>query len=205
MGNYQSSLAKVDFEGAKKHVLSRLENELAESLYYHGIHHTLDVLNSVQVLAKKEGIEGELNALVQTAALYHDTGYIEQYQENEHLAVEIVKRELPDFGFSLEQINTIGSMILTTRDREVPQSLLEMVLCDADYDYLGRDDFHSIANTLLRELNENGYNFNNRQWDKIQINFLEKHIFYTPSARQLRETKKQKHLSEVKSRLSSYE
>jgi hypothetical protein len=68
-------------------------------------------------------------------------------------------------------------------------------------DYLGRDDFHQISDTLRRELRDHGKINSDRLWDELQIKFLEAHRYFTPSAIKLRQTKKQKHIDEIKQRL----
>ena len=44
----------MNFEAAKKFIVPKLEKELNPELYYHGVHHTLDVLESATKLAEKE-------------------------------------------------------------------------------------------------------------------------------------------------------
>jgi len=180
----------VDFKEAKKYILTRLENELRPNLHYHGIHHTLDVYEASIRIAELEGISQEEKVLVNTAALYHDAGFIYQYEHNEEVAVKLIELVLPKFGYNEKQIETIGEIILTTRIKARPQTLLERIMSDADYDYLGRNDVTKIADTLYRELNEFDFKFSLEEWNRMQIKFLEKHFYYTPSSLQLRRPKK---------------
>ena len=180
----------MDFKNAKKYILTRLEEELSPKLYYHGIHHTIDVYQTSIKIAELEGLNQEEKIIVNTAALYHDSGFIFRYEHNEELAVELIKEVLPFFGYNNKQIKIIGNIILTTRIKARPITLLEKIMCDADYDYLGRKDAFLIAETLFRELNEFGYQFNQQEWNEIQIKFLKKHSYYTASSIQLRRPKK---------------
>lgn len=167
-----------------------MENELRPNLHYHGIHHTLDVYEASIRIAELEGISQEEKVLVNTAALYHDAGFIYQYEHNEEVAVKLIELVLPKFGYNEKQIETIGEIILTTRIKARPQTLLERIMSDADYDYLGRNDVTKIADTLYRELNEFDFKFSLEEWNRMQIKFLEKHFYYTPSSLQLRRPKK---------------
>ncbi len=180
----------MDFKEAKKYILTRLENELKPNLYYHGIHHTLDVYEASIRIAELEGLSQEEKIIVNTAALYHDSGFIYQYEHNEEVAVKLVELVLPKFGYNEEQIETIGEIILTTRIKSRPQTLLQRVMSDADYDYLGRSDVEKIATTLHKELYEQDFRFTVEEWNQIQIKFLEKHFYYTASSLQLRRPKK---------------
>jgi len=93
--------------------------------------------------------------------------------------VKLTELVLPKFGYNEKQIKTIGEIILTTRIKARPQSLLEKIMCDADYDYLGRSDVHHIADTLYRELIEYDVKFSEEEWNKIQLKFLKKHQYHT--------------------------
>lgn len=72
----------MDFENAKQYIINRLKNELSNELYYHGLHHTLDVYNATIKLAEMEAISSEDLVLLKTSALFHDAGFIEQYSHN---------------------------------------------------------------------------------------------------------------------------
>jgi hypothetical protein len=75
-------------------------------------------------------------------------------------------------------------------------------MCDADLDYLGRDDFHEIADRLRRELREHGKIDSDRKWDEIQVQFLTAHHYFTETSKKTRQAKKAKNLEEVRERLA---
>ena len=167
------------------------------------MHHTLDVFNAAERLGKMERVSADELMLLNTAALFHDAGFLERYEENESIAVRIVNEQLPRFGYSPGQILIIANMIKATNIKNSPQTHLEKILCDADLDYLGRDDFHVHALALKKELNAHGMAYDNRQWDEMQVKFFEKHTYHTASAIKLREAVKQKHLQEINKRLKA--
>ncbi len=73
-----------DFPTVADYVFSLLERELDPKLYYHGVHHTRDdVLPAVERLGALAGVMGDDLLVLQTAALFHDTGYLRQYHDNE--------------------------------------------------------------------------------------------------------------------------
>ena len=71
-------------------------------------------------------------------------------------------------------------------------------MSDADYDYLGREDNVVIANSLYTELSESGFSFNDKEWNSMQIKFLNEHQYYTESSIALRREKKWDYLKELK-------
>jgi HD superfamily phosphodiesterase len=188
----------VRFLQVKKFILDKLEKELPEKLYYHGLHHTLDVCDAAAILALKENIGKENSELLKVAALFHDSGFIKQYSENEVIGCEIARKFLPQFLFSPAEIETICGMIMATKIPQSPKNHLEEILVDADLDYLGRTDFSSIGKTLFDELNANGFPLDEKQWSQRQIKFLSGHKYFTRTARELRGQEKQKQLEKLK-------
>jgi HD superfamily phosphodiesterase len=70
----------MDYEAVKIYILKRLEEGLPQILYYHGLSHTLNVLNAVEKIAEGEGVSGNDLILLSTAALFHDSGFLVQYK-----------------------------------------------------------------------------------------------------------------------------
>lgn len=191
----------MDFKEAKKYILNRLENELNSNLYYHGIHHTIDVYEASIKIAELENLSQEEKVIINTAALYHDAGFIYQYENNEEIAVKLVNEVLPKFGYNEVQVREIGKIILTTRVTARPFTLLEKIMCDADYDYLGRHDVQKIAETLYEELKLYNFKHTEDEWNRLQIKFLNKHQYHTTSSILLRKTNKEEYINYLKSLL----
>ena len=103
----------LDFEGAKKYILEKLKNELNPDLRYHSISHTIDVFNSATVLAALENVNGRNLILLQTAALYHDSGLLIKYKGHEDISVLIVRKTLPKYGYKEDDIEIISEMIMS--------------------------------------------------------------------------------------------
>ena len=104
---------------------------------------------------------------------------------------------LPQFGLSDDQITLITNMILATRIPQTPTNKLDKVLCDADLDYLGREDFYEIGGRLLEELKAQGVVETEREWNLVQKTFLESHRYHTQFSKDTREQKKYQHIQEI--------
>jgi predicted metal-dependent HD superfamily phosphohydrolase len=153
------------------------------------------------MLAKLEGIEGEDLTLLLTAVLFHDSGFLRQQKEHERISCEIATEYLPAYGYSPEQVKRICGMIMATKIPQTPHNKLEELICDADLDYLGRDDFFKIGNGLFEELCMYGIISSEDEWNQLQIRFLEKHTYFTESAKKLRKPKKDEYIKMVKAKL----
>lgn len=196
--------SSINYRKAEKYILKRLQKELPDNLHYHDINHTKDVCAAVERLALMEGIEGDDIFLLKTAALYHDAGFIKQYAKNEDIGAALAVEVLPRFGYTQEQIETIKKLISVTKIPHQPDNHLEQIICDADLDYLGGDRFHETADKLKLELMERGMVSSDKEWDELQIKFLEAHRYFTDSAKNLRRANKEKRIAEIKARLDKY-
>jgi len=193
------------YKEAENWVFYKLLHELDDRLCYHDMKHTVDVIRAADRNCYLESIDEHNTLLVRTAALFHDLGFCEQYLDNEPIAAEMAGETLPGYGYSPEDVRQVQGMIMATRIPHNPQTKLEQIICDADLDYLGRDDFHPIADNLKKELMRYSIVSSDKEWDGIQVKFFELHQFFTDSAQQLRAPKKADHLQEIKQRLEAYD
>ncbi len=188
----------------KLYIENRLKTELPESLSYHSYEHTLDVLHCALFYANEYNLSEYEKELLAVAVLLHDSGFIYTTHQHEEKSCELAQELLPKFDYGISEINQICGMIRATKIPQVANNLLEEIICDADLDYLGREDFWEIGNKLYAELIELKIIRDRKDWDKLQIDFLEKHKYFSEYALLNREPKKQEHLAKVKSRYESH-
>jgi uncharacterized protein len=195
----------MNFAEAQKFIIKKLGDELPGHLFYHGLHHTRDVLSSAVKIAHEEGITSDKElTLIKTASLYHDSGFTIDYQNHEEGGCDLARKTLPGFDYNAEEIEAICGMIMATKIPQSPKNKLEEILCDADLDYLGRDDFYEIGDTLFSELKFYNKLKDEQQWNMIQVNFLNAHQYYTNYGKTHREEKKQRHLKNLVKVIESY-
>ena len=189
----------MNFQGAEEYIVSRLKKELPNSMFYHTLEHTLDVRKVTKRLIKKEKIDPQTGLIIETAALFHDIGMLINYKEHELASVEIAINSLPHYSYSTKEITEICDLILATRLPQRPKTFTGQILCDADMDNLGRDDFFIQSFRLKLELEMNGVGTSTiKKWLANLVQFLEEHTFYTASALELRQAKKMHNLSELR-------
>lgn len=193
--------SSINYYKAERHIMKVLEKGLSTKLHYHSIEHTKDVVKAVERIALSEGVTDEGLFLLKSAATYHDAGFVEQYEKNEPIGARLAEEILPKYGYTEQHIETIKELIFVTQIPHKPKNKLEEIICDADLDYLGRDDFHEIADRLRRELREHGKIDSDRKWDEMQVSFLNMHKYFTETSIRTRVEKKKKNLAEVMARL----
>ena len=188
----------MQFEGVRKFIIKKLKSELPTHLFYHSVGHINDVYTAADMLAEGEGIRGIQRKLLLTAVLFHDSGFTVQQKDHEEISCQLARKYLPDFKYTDDQIDTICGMIMATKVPQRPKNHLEQIICDADLDYLGRDDFYDIGNKLYTELSLYGMIQSEYEWNNLQVRFLENHKYFTDTAKRLRQSKKDAHLQSIK-------
>lgn len=182
------------FEKIKLGVTGQLKN-LSPDLTYHTIEHTLDVLEQCERIAAAEGFTNPRELfLLRLAALYHDAGFLHQYVQHEEASCRIFLSDAARLDLSEEDKNDVLHLIMATQLPQQPNTLAERIICDADLDYLGRDDFPHISDRLRHEFLIYHIIASNEEWHVRQLNFLKTHRYHTASSRKLREPVKQRNL-----------
>jgi class 3 adenylate cyclase/predicted metal-dependent HD superfamily phosphohydrolase len=144
--------SSIKYYKTEHFVLDYLKAGLSDKLLYHSVNHSIDVVQAVERIALSEGVTDEGLFLLKTAAILHDAGFVKQYENNESIGAEMAAEWLPKYGYTEQHIKTIVELIHVTEIPHKPINKLQEIICDADLDYLGRDDFEQISNRLRLEL-----------------------------------------------------
>lgn len=189
----------MQYEKAYTFLMPKLEKELPSWLTYHNAQHTKNVIEAAEHLAVTENVSGRDLVILKTAALFHDSGFLENHQRHEELSCQFAKKYLPDYEYNDEEIELICSMIMATRLPQTPKEELAKYLCDADLYYLGTEEYDSYAKKLFAEFKKTGFVKTNAEWQIKQADFLATHNYFTPTARGERDSLKKKVLQKIKS------
>lgn len=187
----------MQFEQVYTFIMEKLENDLPTYVRYHNAQHTKDVMASADHLAEKEGVGEEDLMLLKTAALFHDTGFLQQMVGHEEISCEIARKHLPHFDYSPDQIDRICRIIMATRLPQTPEDKLGEILCDADLSYLGEDDYIRQSQKLFHELRTHNLVNTQEEWVVRQIEFLNQHKYFTETARKDHDIAKQKIIAKI--------
>ncbi|CAN5592945.1 hypothetical protein BH11BAC2_BH11BAC2_22760 [soil metagenome] len=189
----------MNLKAAASFIKEKLEIELPAELTYHNLEHTLDVTNAALILAHEEGITDQHSLdLLATAALFHDLGFITAYDGHEAAGCILAKAKLPTLEYSSSEIDQICEMIMATRMPQSPKNHLEQILCDADLDYLGREDYPKIAQNLFQEWMLTKRIDDPAQWNRIQFDFLRNHHYWTATSKKKRDHMKLENQEKLK-------
>jgi len=197
-----NNIASIDFEGAKQLVHQQLSQGLDKNLFYHGAHHTFDDVlpNSILLINEmKDLLTDEQALIVKTAALFHDTGFLDQYDKNEPRGCDRARQYLPPFGYTQSQIDEICVCIMATQMPQNPgENLLAQMVCDADLGHLGTDLYFLRAEALRMELTRlKGLKLSPLEWNKSNVPFMEKHRYFTVGAGNLFQKTKEQNMRQL--------
>lgn len=190
----------IDFNKIEKRVYQDILERLPEYLTYHNLAHTQYVTEKALFLAGIEKISESDIELLRLAALFHDTGFIENPKNHEEIGCGIASNYLKGH-ISEDDLKKIHGMIMATKIPQSPTNQLERIMADADLEYLGTDDFERQGNALFEELKHFNPSFSEQAWNELQLTFLEKHEYHTDYCKKYREPKKQENIESVREKL----
>ena len=193
-----------------EYIRSLFKDELPDGIKFHDANHTLHPKRGVVAIAdriaKSEKISEHDRELLIAAAYFHDTGYIREYRKNEPIAARMASRVLKLIGYTPDEIKTVQKMILATDLQCEPQTHLEKILCDADLDNLGREDFFKLDAKLREGRRSRGIDVSDdARWYKETLEIVKNHQYYTESQKKLREKGKQENIRALLKKLENIE
>ena len=198
-------LTEAHFKEAVAVATSYLKN-LNFNLHYHCQEHTLRyVLPAAVAIAAGERFSAEETYIVEIAAVFHDTGFCEQYNANEAVGVRYAEEYMKSSAlpYTEEQIALVRETILNTNREIPPPSKYAEVLRDADVAILGDVDFFTW-NKALREESQihpesqlHSSSVDDARWTELQLHFFSSVDWFTVTARKLYQPGKEKNFARL--------
>ena len=188
-------------EKARHHVRRWFVRRMPSWMRFHDLEHTLSVVRTAVGIAEALKLEPRDIALLEVAALFHDTGYALAYEGHEEKSAELAEMFLLKHGVAKRDIARVRSLILATRMGHAPRSLLQQVLRDADSSKAGQVDFLEKSERLRLELETmRGEKLDARSWNAENLAYLRAHRFHTPYAQRRYGTQKRINLRALEQR-----
>ncbi len=185
-------------------------DELPSRIKYHNADHTLHATKGVVAVANNlavlENISEHDRELLVAAAYFHDTGYIREYEKNEPIAARMAGRILNLIGYKSDEVEKVQEMILATDLEVEPKKRVEKILCDADFDHWGREDFFELDGKLREGRRLRGVDVSDdATWYRSTLEFIKRHQYYIESQKKLRGKGKQKNIKGLLKKLGNIE
>lgn len=195
----------ANIEDIKEYVSQLLGENLSAHIYFHTLSHTERVLAAAKKLSNKAKLSDSDKELVQIAALFHSTGFINSYEDHLAQSIVIATAYLSSKNYPEEKIVRIERLIEATRADAIPMTGLQKLLRDATTSYVGKKVYFYYMELLRqeREHNEEDFNPTDIGWAKENFQFLQQHTFYTKHARALYQKRKNKNITKARKFLNT--
>jgi len=173
---------------------------------YHDLTHTQQVAAAATQIANHYHLSNNDFFIVLTAAWFHDIGYFIDMSQHEAKSAEYIANYLRDKQIDETTINAVANCILATKLPQLPNNLLEQIVCDADLFHFGTDEFGE-RNKLMRKeyISVSGKEVSKEDWRKKTIQLLESHHYFTDYCQLLLNGKKQENLEQLKKKVEKEE
>lgn len=167
---------------AEEYVFNLFKDKLPGDYVYHNYNHTAETLKACKKLSKSYNLTSRDYEVLMLAALFHDTGYINTYNNHEEESVKFMKAYLKD-NYPDEEIREIEALIMATKYQSIPDGSMQEILHDADYINLGSKSFEHRAKLLRIEWERIlQKTYTEEEWAQIQLQFLLDTSFKTEEA-----------------------
>lgn len=180
---------------AELFVINLFEKKLKGGMVYHNFNHTKEIMSESKTIAEHYGLSAEETEKLLLAALFHDTGYVNDYRDHENASKKIAADFLEERGNDKATAREVLSLIESTRHKHPPKGLLQEILHDADHFHLGKKSFFDRSE-LIRTEWENilKKTYDDDSWENEQLQFLKGKRFYTDYAQLKYEKRRVKNL-----------
>jgi HD superfamily phosphodiesterase len=158
--------------------------QLCVAYPYHNPAHSTGVLDRATYIALAEDIGNEDLEDLQLACLFHDTGFSEQYEKNEHIGARIARKWLEEHDHPKDRIAKIEKIIMATVLFSTPRTHLEKIIQDADLDNIGTKSEFVFSQRYLAEIRSvGGKDISECAYWQFVYKLLTKYKFHTETAR----------------------
>jgi predicted metal-dependent HD superfamily phosphohydrolase len=190
----------------ESHVKALFKQLNPENLIFHNLEHTESVVARVQEIAAHYQLPDKDLLELSIAAWFHDTGHMMvDPTGHEQKSVELMEAFLKSRTDDEELINNIASLIRITKFPPSPQSLPEMIICDADTYHFGLDDFKQTNKAMKKELVLRNMNTMVLDWERNSLELLKKHQFFTAYCIDLLQRGKEKNIRRLTKKIGKQE
>ena len=192
---------------AQNYATDLYQTKVSKSIHFHTLQHTQEVLAAAEKMAEYYQLADEDRFALSLAAWFHDTGYSGGAAKgHEDLSAELAVKFLNEHQVSQAVIDKVKGCINATRIPQTPNSLIEQIICDADLFHLGTGDFKEKNRLLREELNDfGGHNLSKKDWRKLNVEFLDRHNYFTSYAKENLQPLKTVYQEELKDKLKGDE
>ncbi|HUQ66488.1 MAG TPA: Pycsar system effector family protein [Flavitalea sp.] len=194
-----NDLNKSLISAAEQFVVDLFSQKIGKEFCFHSFNHTREVVLHTELIAGNYELTEEDHTALILAAWFHDSGYSaglknSHEEEGQKIATDFLhKHNAPQ-----TLIDKVNGCIIATRMPQSPATLIEQIICDADLFHLGTKGFKERNKLLRQEINTfEEEKISKKDWVNLNIEFLERHRYFTDYAREMLDPVKKTHLESL--------
>ena len=180
------------------------ENELSQDCLFHTINHTMDVVRNAEIIGSYSNLCEECQDVLRIAALFHDVGYVDSYEDHEVEGAARASGFLKAKNVEPYIIEQVVECILATKMPQKPKDDISRILCDADLMNMTFDDYFEHIDLMRQEWERTGKaKLNKLEAYQASLEFFKSHQYHSEYGKKILQPKKEKTASRLKFRLAS--
>jgi len=170
----------------EQYVTNLLQKELTDDYKYHNLEHTQMVAKATRLISLEMGLPKKEREILEIAAWFHDTGFTRVYMGHEQESNSIARAFLEEKDYPEKKIIQVEDCINATQKDYEPQTILQKILKDADFNNLNGKSYKQKAKALQHEWSLFlGENYTKKEFLEGNIVFWNAHKFYTEEGKAL--------------------
>ncbi len=178
-------------EWAKK----KFSAEMPEDLVFHSRKHTEEAVSAGIEMAEAYDLAKDEVENIGIALWFHDLGFTQGWEGHEKRSAEMVESFLTSEDQTQERIEHIRKLILVTHRDETPTNLSQEIIKDADTSHIGSKAYLTKLALLRTEWEaREEKKYLEKEWLRLNLQFLEKHQYYTSVAQSKYNDRKRKNI-----------
>jgi uncharacterized protein len=188
---------------AREYVTLILTHELSDNCLFHTLNHTLEVVRNAEIIGSYCHLDDHELNILGLAALFHDTGYLDAYDDHEFFSAERARRFLLSRQVDGNVIEQIERAILSTKTPQKPEDRISEILCDADLMNLTFDDYFEQVDLMRMEWEKVGRaKLDPNQFYLNTLEFFQSHTYHSRYGKEILQPRKELTEQRIRERVS---
>lgn len=181
----------------EQYISEYFTKHISPEYVFHDFEHTVQTVAAAKTLGEGFELGDHDMLLLLLATWFHDTGYSEGPKDHEERSCNNADHFLRG-KISDADLSTIMALIRVTKVPQLPQTLLEQIICDADLSHLGMETYWDRTGKFRQELILARKTVMSEQdWVDFELNFMLNHNYHTAIANEFFNKRKAKHIQQL--------
>lgn len=173
------SLSTKLIERASEFVLELLQESLSPTFVFHNQRYTVQTVHAISLISKAEEMSLQDQFILKMAAWFHHTGFIETTENHRTVSVRLASDFLERYDVDPLTIEKVTSTILHSASAWDVNSLLDMVLYDADWYFLAASNYKEMLDRRKEEIIEIDGSLSDQRWSDFIDDCFIQHQYLT--------------------------